>query len=386
LKTTRNHIVSITKVHSSIQDSVEQAIDLAGGMEPLIRQGDEVYLKPNFVAPRGASQGVTTDLEIVRVVAEQVRSCGGTPILFETPAIEFDRDKVYDALDIWNFAKQNNIALASNNSEFIKIAIPQGKAFKSVKIPKVLHQAKIINLPKLKTHVSAKMTCAMKNLIGLLPASEKRNVHIFGLHGPIADICKVFRPIFTVVDATTCMEGDGPTYGDAVDLGLILAGTDMLSVDKICSKIIGIPWQSIGYLRKADHAQDNPSIKVLGQSPSSVGTHFRVPEKGRFFHFSFWLINVLDVLFSKFYRGHLNQFLYRTGYVGTNPRILRDKCNACGDCIKVCPVPTALNIDSYKVNYKECIRCLNCYQVCPKDAIAVKGISRPAKPRAHSFC
>lgn len=376
-KSEMDNVVSITKVEHSVEDAVREAIRRVGGMESVVNKGDNVYLKPNFVAPRDSSQGATTDLEIIRVVAEEVRLCGATPVLFETPAIEFDKDCVYDVLGVFDFVKKNEIQLIEDSLDFIKVPVPGGKVFKSLKIPRILHQAKIINLPKLKTHVSAKMTCGMKNLIGLLPDSEKRRVHIRGVHTSIADICKVFRPVLTIVDAMTCQEGDGPTYGDRIELGLIISGKDMVSVDKVCSQIIGLPWEEVKYIGLLDGQGDIKDIKVIGESLSDVHVPFNIPQKSALFHLGFWMMYALDVVFSKILSRPFNQFLYSTGYVGTNPKIIKERCDGCGDCLSVCPVEGALKIESYKVDYKNCIRCLNCFIACNQKAITVKGVSRP---------
>ena len=46
-------------------------------------------------------------------------------------------------------------------------------------------------------YMSARMTCGMKNLIGLLPDREKRRVHILGVHDVIADIMRGFNATMT---------------------------------------------------------------------------------------------------------------------------------------------------------------------------------------------
>ena len=379
MKTEAGTVVSIAKVEHSIEKAVKKAIHFAGGMETIISKGDTVYLKPNFVAPRTSSKGVTTNFEVIRVVAEEVRRCGGIPILFETPAIEFDDKTVFDVLGVFDFAHQNKINLINGPINLIKVPV-EGKAFKTIKIPQILHKAKIINLPKLKSHVSAKMTCGIKNLIGLLPDSEKRKVHIYDIHECIADIYKVFQPVLTVVDAITCMEGDGPTYGDKIDLGLIISGKDTLATDKVCSQIIGLPWKEVKYMRLASRMTNEIKINVVGESITDIQKHFKIPEKSFIFHLFFRLIYIFDVLFSKIFSKPFNRFLYSTGYVGTNPKIIKDKCNKCGDCAEVCPIMDAIKIEHYKVNYKECIRCLDCYFACNHHAIIVKGVSRP---KAH---
>jgi uncharacterized protein (DUF362 family)/ferredoxin len=356
---------------------VKEAIFLTGGMESVVDKGDKVYLKPNFVAPRESKKGVTTDMEIIRVVADEVRRCGGLPILYETPATEFDKESVYNILGVRDFARKNGINLVDGSVEMIRVPVPGGKVLKSIQIPRMLHKAKILNLPKLKTHVSAKMTCGMKNLIGLLPDPEKRRVHVRGVHASIADISRVFRPVLTVVDATTCMHGDGPTYGDPIEVGLIIAGKDPLSVDKIGSQVMGLAWQDVKYIHLFDGSTDGKEIQVVGAPPTETRAPFVIPEKSLFYHTSTWLIHTLDIVFSRLFPQHLNEFLFHTGYLGTNPEILREKCDQCGECLKICPVKDAMRIDVYKVDYKKCIRCLRCYEGCRQHAIAVKGFSRP---------
>ena len=373
-------VVSIVRVEQGIEQAVREAVSLAGGMESLVSKGDKVYLKPNFVAPRESRQGVTTDFEIIRVVAEEVHRCGAIPILYETPATEFDKESVYDVLGVRDFVRENEIHLIEGPLEMIKIPVPGARVLKSIRIPRILHQAKIINLPKLKTHVSAGMTCGMKNLIGLLPDPEKRRVHIRGIHSCIADIGRVFQPILTVVDAVTCMQGDSPTYGDPIDVGLIIAGKDMVSVDKIACRIMGLSWKEIEYIRLFNGNAGGQEITIAGVQPADAMVPFNIPHKSAFYHLSTRMIHILDMVFSRIFPMHLNEFLFHTGYLGTNPEILKEKCDQCGDCLRICPVKDAMRIDVYKVNYKKCIRCLRCYEGCRQHAIAVKGFSRPEEP------
>jgi NAD-dependent dihydropyrimidine dehydrogenase PreA subunit len=171
------------------------------------------------------------------------------------------------------------------------------------------------------------------------------------------------------------MEGDGPTYGDKVDLGLIISGKDTVATDKVCSQIIGLSWEEVKYLRLANRMSDK--IKVAGECITNVQRFFNIPKKSYFFHLCFRLIYIFDILFQKIFNQHLNQFLYSTGYVGTNPKIIKEKCDECGDCIEVCPIEGVMNIENHKVDYKSCIRCLDCYFACNQQAIIVKGASRP---------
>jgi uncharacterized protein (DUF362 family)/Pyruvate/2-oxoacid:ferredoxin oxidoreductase delta subunit len=377
--------VAVTKIDGNINAAVKRAIALVGGMESGVSEGDEVYLKPNFVAPRSSSNGVTTNLEVIQAVAEEVRRCGASPVLFETPAVEFDREKVYKILGVREFAGDHGIRIAEDAGDLVTVPVPGGNVLKRIKIPARLRTAKIINIPKLKTHVSARMTCAMKNLIGLLPDCEKRRVHVRGVHEAIADICKVIQPVLTVVDAGTCMQGDGPTYGDAIERGLILAGRDMVSVDLACSRAIGIPPGEIPrYIRLAANGRTESELEMVGDPLGGLAQPFRIPEKSPIFHALFRGIYITDIFWSRFSKVPLNSYLYRTGLIGTNPRILEQKCNLCGDCVSSCPEPRAIRLEQFRIDYQVCIRCLNCHGVCRQEAIVVRGVSRPQQHQAGS--
>ncbi len=377
--------VAVIRINGNINSAVKRAIELAGGIESIVSPGDKVYLKPNFVAPRSSSTGATTDLEVIRAVAEEVRRCGCEPVIFETPAIEFDREKVYRFLGLREFALGNGIGIADDMGDLLTVRVPGGRVLKSLKIPQQLKDAKIINLPKLKTHVSAKMTCAMKNLIGLLPDCEKRRVHIRGVHEAIADISRVIRPVMNVVDAGTCMQGDGPTYGDAIETGLILAGQDMVSVDRACSRAIGMPQEEVPeYIKLLANGRGMPALDLVGDPLDGLVKPFRIPDKGAAFHTIFRGLYIADVVWSRFSNQPLNTYLYRTGWIGTNPRILWQQCNLCGDCVTACPEPGAIQLEQYRIDYQKCIRCLLCYEACRQEAIVVRGVSRPQQHHVNS--
>lgn len=58
----------------------------------------------------------------------------------------------------------------------------------------------LINVPVLKGHCQTKITCALKNMKGLIPNKEKRHFHKLGLHKPIAHLNVGIHQDFIVVD------------------------------------------------------------------------------------------------------------------------------------------------------------------------------------------
>ena len=64
--------------------------------------------------------------------------------------------------------------------------------------------------------------------------------------------------------------GNGPAHGTPVDHKVALAGPDYVSVDRIGSELMGIPWENIGYLNYcADTGLgqgDRSKIDIIGQN------------------------------------------------------------------------------------------------------------------------
>ena len=107
----------------------------------------------------------------------------------------------------------------------------------------------IINLPKIKTHKYATITCAIKNMFGTIPDPLRVKYHR-QLHGVLADLNSLFyERMVVVVDGLIGMEGNGPLYGTPVPLDLLLFGDDPLAIDIVASQLIGMSPSEIPHLK-----------------------------------------------------------------------------------------------------------------------------------------
>jgi uncharacterized protein (DUF362 family) len=77
------------------------------------------------------------------------------------------------------------------------------------------------------------------------------------------------------------MEGDGPTDGDLVDMGLIIAGTDPLATDMVAAYLMGFETAEVPTFAWAHETGMTPTsldeIEVRGVAPASVRRPFRKP-------------------------------------------------------------------------------------------------------------
>ncbi len=108
----------------------------------------------------------------------------------------------------------------------------------------------LINAPKLKAHAWCKMTCALKNYIGIQDSGHRIIDHDFHLDRKIVDLQEVIAPGFIAVDAITAGELTmmSPTPRD---LGLIVMGVNPVAVDAVCAHIIGLDPRAVDHIRIA---------------------------------------------------------------------------------------------------------------------------------------
>lgn len=373
--------IAITRTFDGIEGAAHRIIEHIGGMDSVMRGANIAILKPNFVAGRTAESGSTTSFALLKAVAEEVRACGAEPVLCETPGTEFDRDATYTILGVEHFCADNGIRIVrvdpeGGEQDWVEVRPRGAKRLRHFRIPRLLSEARLINLPVLKTHVVSTMTLGMKNPMGILPRPDRRAMHTFGIDQSIVDMNRGIQPDLTIIDGSVGQDGEGPLYGEKADLQVLVGGRDSLAVDLVCCQIVGVKPRAIPHLKLALAQMGKPSWRLVGEDVGVI-KQFRLPQQKTLYRLIFWLMYPLDYPYSRVAeRGkHLCTTLYGTGLVGTRPHIKEEKCTHCGICVEACPLPQVIDLKTLKVDYKTCQRCLLCYEACPENAISVKGYS-----------
>ena len=201
---------------------------------------------------------------------------------------------VFDQLGYTRLAESLNIPLINLHSgELAEIEVPDGFIFNKITVHKSLTDIDLLcSVPMMKTHVLATVTLGMKNLIGLYPGSiycsvrsclhdtaSERNSP--GIALEILDMVKACTPGLVVIDGSTAMEGDGPSSGDLVKTGLIIAGTNPLATDMVAAHIMGFDKSEVPTFTWAVKSGMRPSavdeIDIRGEPLSNVQHHFKKP-------------------------------------------------------------------------------------------------------------
>ncbi len=352
--------VAIVKVENGIEASVREAVNLLGGIKNFAKPGQKFLLKPNLFTTKTPEEGATTDMRIVFAYARLLQESEAEPIVGEcTASASYARpDMVFDGLGIKEMCKEAGVELRILDRDAPRHVDVDGVVLEELWFPETAYNVDgIVNFPKLKTHILTTLTCSVKNFFGLQQGGSKANHHVRVGDNPerfshlLLDIYQAIKPQVTlnIVDAIIGMEGEGPTTGDPVKLGLLIAGEDALAVDIVASSIIGWDPMEVGtnYLafKRGLGSRKMNDITIVGEDPSAVMKTFKKPV----------------------IHEDLQTFVETRMPIMCSP----EKCGGCGICSTVCPVGAIELRTIPEFQDDKCIQCFCCLELCPQGALRV---------------
>ena len=263
-----------------VGEAVRTAVELAGGLRGIVSTGSLVLIKPNLVAvPPRPDSGACTRASVCKALADLVAELGGKPVIAESSARGVDTEKVMEAMGYGLLRQQGYEVVDLKKTKTVKVPVKGGRVLKEVSTFELAMEADaIISVPVMKTHDQTEVTLSLKNLKGLVTDAEKRRIHQLGVFEGVCDLNGLFCSSFAVVDGITAQEGLGPVYGLPVEMGLIIAGRDLLAVDAIASQTMGFDPQEIPLLRTAEERGIGVlaahQIEVVGEKVEDVRRRF----------------------------------------------------------------------------------------------------------------
>lgn len=263
---------------------VRRAVDHVGGISGFVEEGYTVALKPNIVTGRLSGMGVTTDPRVIGALIDLSFEAGaGEVLVVEGAGYGSPTSEAFDLSGIREVAESKNAEIVDVDSdELIEISVPDPLLLDDVSVSRKFYDADArVNVPVMKTHDQMLMTLGMKNLKGIIPKSQKRLFHRVGLARAIVDLNKAVPLDLTVVDAIHAMEGLGPSFGDIIEMDVVMAAADVYSLDVVGAQIMGFSPMEVEYLRLASEAGlvnlDGEGIEVVGEKVSMVSRNFKRP-------------------------------------------------------------------------------------------------------------
>ncbi|MDP3026146.1 MAG: DUF362 domain-containing protein [Nanoarchaeota archaeon] len=308
-----------------------------------------VLIKPNILGPHTPEQALTTNPILIEELCKILKKFNAEIYIGESAGLDTQR-----SLEISGIKKLSRYAKIINFDYSKTRVFDIGMKGEKILLPEILFDMDlIINLPKLKTHVFTKVTLAVKNLYGCIPGKLKSNLHrIFpdskSFSRLLVNLENKIKPQLNIIDGVIGIQGDGPgTSGELIKSEIILASRNPYALDIIASEIMGFKAGDI-YTNKFSKIKKE-DIDVLGNG-KGLKLGFKKPR----IHYSGLLAPLLAIF----------------------PKLKIDfdknKCNQCLSCELKCPVNAIKIIPNHRCNYKSCIGCSCCIEICPKGAIYLK--------------
>jgi uncharacterized protein (DUF362 family) len=278
---TRVSIVKVAGRHrAQVAAGVRKAVENAGGLTDLIRPGMRVMIKPNMVAPPASAEaGACTSPLVCQAVADLVVELGARPVIAESSARGADTEAAYRIMGYDALRHQGYEVVDLKQDKTVQVRLAGGRILTEITTFELATQVDaIISVPVMKTHDQGQITLSLKNLKGLVTDGDKRRIHLEGMFEGATDLVAHFKPAFTVVDAIIGQEGMGPLLGMPVEMGLVLAGRDLVAVDAIAGRVMGFAPDEVPITRAAAQrglgTMDETEIEVVGERVADVQRRF----------------------------------------------------------------------------------------------------------------
>ena len=243
----QNQILKIygTDYKQMTKDLLVEA-DLAGRIKS---RDSRVALKPNLVSASEPSYGATTHPEVLAGIIEYLQERGFRNItLMESSWVGGKTMEAFAVCGYDALTRRYGVRFIDAQKERSHSVDCAGLKLNLCDC--VDDVDFLINVPVLKGHCQTKITCALKNMKGLIPNSEKRRFHTMGLHKPIAHLNVGIRQDFVVVDHI-CGDLDFEDGGHPVVRNCVMAACDPVLVDAYVCKLLHYAADDVAYVRLA---------------------------------------------------------------------------------------------------------------------------------------
>jgi len=244
----KNEILRITG--SDYQNMTKKLLAEADLASLIPDRNTAIGIKPNLVSPTPASFGATTHPEIIAGLIEYLQENGFSCIKIMEGSWVGDRtSEAFDICGYQTLSEQYHVTLFDTQTD---TSVRKDCAGMQLSVCSCVDEIDfLINVPVLKGHCQTKVTCALKNMKGLIPNSEKRRFHSMGLHKPIAHLNTQIHQSFILVDHI-CGDPDCEDGGNPLVTDTILAGLDPVLIDAYACHLLQYDTSDVPYIGMAE--------------------------------------------------------------------------------------------------------------------------------------
>lgn len=229
-----------------------KALAALGGMERFVKSGDDVIIKPNIcVAYHSYEYAATTNPWVVAALVKMALEAGARRVRVMDYPFGGTAEQAYRVSGIANQVKKAGGRMVTMaNLKYVNTKIPQGQDLKECRIYQdVLDADVLINVPIAKHHELARLTLAMKNMMGVLHYRPMMHIN---LGQRLADLNSRVRSHLVVVDAVRMLMDHGPSGGNLNDVRLtntVIATPDIVAADTYAASLFGLQPRDLAYIQ-----------------------------------------------------------------------------------------------------------------------------------------
>ncbi len=234
--------------------------------------GGRILIKPNVVtANRGYIHHAYTEPRVVEAMVRVLRQGGGSPrvTVGESGGIAIPTRMFFSASGYYRMGRRLGVPVVDFNEEQTReVPLHRGRWHRTMRVAKSLYEADYkIWMPKLKYHIVAEITHALKLNMGILTHAERFLYHDDRLNEKIVDLLEIGWPDLIVSDMVVIGKGfESSPY--PVDLGAVMIADDPVAADMVAARILNYRPEQVGHLVEASRrgygALDFADVKIGG--------------------------------------------------------------------------------------------------------------------------
>ncbi len=223
-----------------------------GGMGTFVKKGQKVLIKPNIGWDVIPELGANTNPLLVKRIIKHCFDAGAKEVyVFDHTCDNWIN--CYKNSGIERAAKSAGAKVVPGNSEnyFQSIDIPGGIKLQKAKVHELLLETDVfINVPVLKNHNSTRMTCCLKNNMGVV--WDRGYWHSNNLNQCIADYALYeTKPALNIIQAYNVMVKHGPqgvSKEHIVQKKSQILTTDWVAGETAAAKLLGVEVDKVEYI------------------------------------------------------------------------------------------------------------------------------------------
>jgi uncharacterized protein (DUF362 family) len=269
VKSVRVYRAKDTSITSVLKDAIANG-NLSGKKK--------IFIKPNLSHPQYLP-GVVTDPMLTSELIGVLRDRNCEVIVGESNGFNYPCNVAFDKTGMRRAVEQAGGSVINlSEDKVVEIKFKGNSSLKRLFLPKTIIDADaVVDLPLMKTHEFMAYSGAIKNLFGCIPSNKRIFLHPY-LPEVFFRLYTLLRPAITIMDARVGIEGNGPTKGKPVKMGLLLSSNDALALDVVAASIMKLHWRDtyLSYIARKTGFQES-DIKMEGISVSAVAHRFEPP-------------------------------------------------------------------------------------------------------------